>query len=130
MTRFVSGEDAISDRTRIMQAWSDFKPVAHLCAAYTEAVATGLKYGGAVQRDIKKGAPFLSALGRTLAVAQDYQSFATSFRPHGQKAPLIDGDEIFQVPSQARLLELPASIGPLREEMVEALKGYRAPKQI
>lgn len=130
MTRFVSGKNTLSDRTRIMQAWSDFKPVAHLCAAYTEAVAIGLKYGGAVQEDIREGAPFFSALGRTLAVAQDYQSFATSFRPHGREAPLIDTDEIFQVPDQTRLREMPASIGPLKDEMIVALRGYRAPKLI
>ena len=130
MTNFVKGSDAIKDRTRIMDAWAVFKPVAHLCAAFTEAAAIALKFGGPVKREIVDGAPFFSGLGRTLAVARDYEKFMTSFEPHGQRFPLVSPESAHRVPEKARLRSMPASINPLPTEMVDALKDYRAPKLI
>jgi hypothetical protein len=130
MTRFVAGKDAIKDRTRIMAIWARFKPVAHLCAAYTEAAAIALKYGGTVRQEILDGATFFSGLGRTLAVARDYQAFMTAFTPQGQKAPLIGPDLVWRVPGRLRLREMSGNISRLPDAMAAALREYRAPKQI
>lgn len=130
LERFIKAEDAIKDRTRIMKAWARYKPVAHLCAAYTEAMAIAVMYRGAVEKDIMDGAPFFSGLGRTLAVARDYQNFMTTFVPQAQRTPLVPEESVLKVPAGLVLHELPASIGPLPDNMLSTLRSYRAPKQL
>jgi hypothetical protein len=121
---------AIKDRTRLMEAWKRSKTVAHLCAALVEGAAIGVKYGGSVRKEVEQGALFFSGLGRTLAVALDYQRFMTTFTPHGQSAPLVPASDAWLIPSQLTLREMSASTGRLSDVSSEILRTYRAPKMI
>lgn len=130
VSRFVEEEDAIKDRSRLVAAWSRFKPVAHLCAALLEAASAASKEDGPLRQEILGGAFYFQGLGRTLAVARDYQQFVTSFVPHAQREPFVRADRILGVPAKARIRPMSASIRPLSPEMLETLADYRAPLPI
>jgi hypothetical protein len=112
-----------------MEAWAQYRSVAHLCAAFTEAAAIAVKLGGDVRKEIEDGGVFFSGLGRTLAVARNYQNFMTTYCPHGRRAPLVPIADVWEVPSAAKLKPMSASIDKLPPIGVRALTNYRAPKR-
>ena len=100
METCIDAEGALRHRTGLIDAWSEFKPVAHICAALTEASAIACKFGGEVAKEIYGGAAFVSGLGRTLAVARDYYVFMTTFTPHGQRKPLVSPEASWNSPER------------------------------
>jgi hypothetical protein len=107
----------IRNRTDIRKAWESHRSVAHLGVA--------LKCSG----DFTTG-DFLkdpARLRRFLAIARDYQSFATSYVMPRQNRPLVDRAEIWFIRPSLRLPRL-RSPPPLPRDMLMALAEYRAPR--
>ena len=102
----------IGNRTDIRKAWENHRTVAHLGVA--------LKCSDEPSEEPAR-------LKRFLAIACDYQLFATSYTMPRQKRPLVDGAEIWAVPGNLRLPRL-RSLPPLPPDMLTALKNYRAPQ--
>ena len=64
-------------------------------------------------------------------IAKSVESFATKFRSHGQRRPLIPSEEIYALPDKMfdpYLPQLPWM--NLLDEEVKALEAYRAPIQM
>jgi hypothetical protein len=102
----------IGNRTDIRKAWKNHRSVAHLGVA--------LKCSGEPSEEP-------AGLRRFLAIARDYQRFATSYTMPRQKKPLINADEIWAIPNNLRLPRL-CPPPPLPRDMVAALNTYQAPK--
>ena len=118
----------------LKKAWSRFKPVAHLCAAYITTETH--YYEQQLSRDFweywKQPPAFYhdEVFEGFCLVAKSAERFATSFFPRGQRLPLILKEEIFALPDEIFEpgITLPASRA-LTEEEFAALKTYRAPKR-
>jgi len=104
-------------RTAILSAWRKYKNVAHLGCA--------LNYR-ASRFPIDDNSHNIVQIAHLLAVARDYQRFATGFFPGWQRRrPLLDPAEIWAVPDDLLLPAAPAQ-GPLPEDMLDALREYQA----
>lgn len=111
------------NRKDLIAAWSALKPVAHLCAAFIYLSERAFHTDGTIPYSYFFG----EGIGRLLAIAREFQEFATTFKAHGQKQPILEPSEIFTVP---RALKLPAAVidlNPLSPEQLAALRDYRAP---
>jgi hypothetical protein len=104
----------IRNRTDIRKAWESHKSVAHLAVA--------LKCSGNFTADDYNDP---RRQRRFLTIAREYQIFATSYTMPRQKQSLVDGAEIWAVPSHLRLPRL-SRPPPLPPDMLAALKAYRA----
>jgi hypothetical protein len=104
----------ISGRTGVLKTWKSHKTVAHLTIAL---IFSRKKVFGNCPR----------CLGRFLAIARDYQSFATTYVGPWQKGVLVDPAEIWSVPHHLRL-PAPPPLGSLPDDMLNALFSYRAPQ--
>jgi hypothetical protein len=108
----------IHSRTAVMSAWRKYKNVAHL--------ACGLIYC-ASRFPIEGYSDNITQIAVLLAVARDYQQFATTYFPGWQRrGPLLDPAEIWSVPEEL-LLPSPPAQGPLPDDMLNALRKYQAP---
>jgi hypothetical protein len=98
------------NRRDLYRAWAVYKGVSHLAAN------TGWResYDSV-------------GLGTLLRHAQNYQQWATGFRPATTKSTLLDPDAIWRVPEHLTLPDLDIQIEPLRAEELEIIQGYRAP---
>jgi hypothetical protein len=77
-------------------AWSRYKPAAPLCAAFTSAFHEAFRPpAGEVDQRLKIA--YVEDLHLTLALAAAYERFGTSFRSHGNKSPLLDPGELWQL---------------------------------
>ena len=103
----------ISGRTAVLNAWKTYRTVAHLSIAL---VFSGENVFGECPR----------RLARFLTIARDYQRFATAYVVPRLKVPLIDPAEIWSVPDELSL-PAPPALGPLPDDMLEALSKYEAP---
>lgn len=123
----------------LKKAWRTFKPVAHLCWAH---VITELRYrGGKLFRDVFRDFakycqhPVLleqfTAFSMYCTFGRFIEEFVTSFRPHGQRDPLISTEEIYSLDRNFGLkLVFKLSFPPLIEEEIAALGNYKAPKSL
>lgn len=117
----------------LKKAWTRFRPVAHLCAAYVTTETH--YYERQLSRDFweywKEPPAFYQdeVFEVFCLLAKSVERFATSFLPRGQRQPLISKDEIFALPDEIFEpgITLP-SFRALTEEELIALKTYRAPK--
>lgn len=129
--RFTPGGVGIRDRTRLYEAWEEFKSVAHVSAAMIRAAILAKAAAQSDRDELLASYPFFQGLGITLAVALDYENFGTKFRSHGQARPILVPDRIWSVPTG---LSLPpaGSItpGPLPPEHLDWLKRRIAPKRL
>jgi hypothetical protein len=119
----------------LKKAWSTYKPVAHLCAAYVTTET--LFYGELLARDFWEYWAQPPAFYRDdvfrifLIAAKAVERFTTSCRPHGQTRALISEDEIYSLPGDIFGPGTPdCSFRPLSERELAALKNYQAPKQL
>ena len=103
-----------SGRTEIRAAWQHYKSVAHLAVSLC-AIVEGSETDERVE------------LMKFLAIAIDYQRFATIYRVPGQRTPLIDPDQVWMVPENLSLPAPPPQL-PLPDFMLAALAIYRAPQ--
>ena len=111
------------NRTSINAAWREFKPSAHLCAAY--CVCKDIYTESWDQLPSLFDEDVFWTFG---TIAKDLELFATNFVPrHGSGRPLVPASEMNVLPDD--LFESDeVSHGPLESEDLEALKTYRAPK--
>jgi hypothetical protein len=117
----------------LKKAWTRFRPVAHLCAAYVTTETH--YYEQQLSRDFseywKEPPAFYQdeVFEVFCLLAKSVERFATSFLSRGQRQPLISKDEIFALPDEIFEpgITLP-SFRALTEEELIALKTYRAPK--
>jgi hypothetical protein len=116
---------ALRNRAGLMEAWSEFKPVAHVCAALTEAY----DHVGERAKAMSEDEPFFGRLGWTLAVARDYQEFMTTFIPHGRREGLVLVEESWTIPAGLTLPNVQIGTGVLSPKAIEALRNYKAPKR-
>jgi hypothetical protein len=105
--------DLIGGRTSILNAWKHYKTVAHLELAL---LSSGEEQFGECPR----------CLARFLAIAQDYQQFATTYIAPRQKGVLVDPSAIWAVPDELTLPAAPA-LQPLPDDMLKARASYEAP---
>lgn len=118
----------------LKEAWRQFKPVAHLCAAYVTTESH--YYEDELSRDfmeywLKPPAIYEDDVFGTLClVARSVEQFVTTFRPHGQRQALISKDEIYSLPEKIFDPKVPLpSARRLTDDEMAALKTYKAPKQ-
>jgi hypothetical protein len=123
----------------LKKAWRTFKPVAHLCGAYviTELLYRGEKLFREIFRDFAKYwrhpalVDLFTAFSMYCTFGRFIEEFATSFRPHGRRDPLISTEEIYSLDRNFGFtLVFKLSFPPLTEEEIAALKGYSAPKSL
>jgi hypothetical protein len=102
----------IRNRTDIRKAWQSHRSVAHLGVAL-------------LCSDEPNEEP--ARLRRFLAIARDYQIFATSYAMPRQKKSLVDGAEIWAISADLRFPRL-RSLPPLPADMLALLDTYQAPQ--
>lgn len=121
----------------LKKAWRIYKPVAHLCAAYvlTELQYSGAKFFKDIFRDFASHCQHPALLEQFTAFSmyctfgRYIEEFLTSFRPHGQREPLVSTEEIYSLERNLGLKSVFAlSFPPLTEEEIATLERYRAPK--
>ncbi|MEO5376000.1 MAG: hypothetical protein H7840_17380 [Alphaproteobacteria bacterium] len=125
----------LSIRTRIMDAWREYKSVSHLCSAilHLTDAEVYLRNSEDEFKDerIDSWFPFKGGLHVTLAHARDFQLFATTFVPHGQKKPLLEPATLWCLPEEG-MFPLPAGreYRPLilSDDDREKLAEYCAPQ--
>ena len=110
--------------TSLRAAWSRYKPVAHLCAAFSLAFREALREDPD-ELDERMKSAYHEELEVTLSVAAAYQRFAISFKPHGQDQPLLDPEEIWLLPGVEAHNSFIAP--PLLPELLAIAAAYRAP---
>jgi hypothetical protein len=103
----------IIGRTAALNAWKTYRTVAHLGIAL---LFSGENVFGECPR----------RLARFLTIARDYQRFATTYVVPWREGVLIDPAEIWSVPDGLSL-PAPPALGPLPDDMLEALSNYQAP---
>lgn len=111
----------------LRSAWSRYKPVAHLCAAFSLAYHEAMREDPD-ELDERMKSSYHEELDVTLSVAAAYQSFAIGFKPHGQDQPLLDPKEIWLL----RGVEAYNSFTPppLLPELLAVAEAYRAPLSV
>lgn len=123
-----------ANESSLKEAWSRFKPVAHLCAAYV--VTDCVFYEAELARNFMEYWHLLPAFcAKDLAfhqfchVARAAQLFLNSFRPHGRSETVVPKNIMYAIPegifspSQA-LFEFQK----LTSEELATLEKYKAPK--
>jgi len=117
----------------LKEAWRQYKPVAHLCAAYV--VTDCVFYAAELARDFmeywQKPPAFYAddAFHQFCHVARAAELFLTTFRPHGQSEPLVPKNMIYSLPQgifnpSHALFQFPK----LTTQELAILEKYRAPK--
>lgn len=112
----------------LWQAWSDYKPVSHFCAALFDCIhetmdETGSPEAFAVRMQQRLEYGFDSFL----AEAEAYQSFGLSFRPWGKSLPLLDPVQTWILPAERQWQPTPMVAAPLNDYLLSVLRNYRAP---
>jgi hypothetical protein len=110
----------------IRKQWEEFKPVAHLWAAYRAILFANLQGKNQPEMSTDEGLPLF------LALAEWFAEEGLSIYPHSRRQPALDSSELWRVPAALRsqwpLLEVEQA--PLPEWAVEALrrqyKGLRS----
>jgi hypothetical protein len=121
--------------SNLNKAWTRFRPVAHLCAAYFQTECD--HYKEEMARDFgeyweKPPALFDDVVfQKFLLLAKAAEDFATTYCPRGRQQPLISREEIFALPEGVidPACVLP-EFEPLTEAEFAALDRYRAPQQL
>jgi hypothetical protein len=115
----------VSERN-LRSAWSQYKPVAHLCAVFALAFEEAMREGGPHELHERLTYVFDEELHTTLALAAAYQRFATGFMPHGKKQPLLDHEKIWLL----RGIEPEVSFRPppLPPNLLKVVEAYKAPR--
>jgi hypothetical protein len=113
----------------LRMAWTNYKPVAHLCAALFDFFIECLEEGGS---PIEIGAKMERKLNvefpAFLATADAYQEFGLNYAPHRAKGqPLLDSAEAWLLPDEKQWAPTPYVPAPLDERLLELARRYRAP---
>ena len=109
--------------TSLRNAWSRYKPVAHLCAGFTAAYQQARDEDPDEIDERMKNA-YVEELHVMLSLIAAYQRFATNFIPHGQSQSLLDPKDTLLIPG----IEADESFvpPPLLPELLAVAEAYRA----
>lgn len=111
------------NRDSLRKAWSEFKPVAHLCTAYilTQIALKDSKVNNPTMKVLKN-------LDVFFGFAVYFQGFLTSLKPSNSKLPsLISLDDMWFIPERHGIEQLEPPLDPLTEAEDEAYRGYKSP---
>jgi hypothetical protein len=113
--------------TSLRSTWARYKPVAHLCAAFSLAYHEAL-HESPDEVDERMKSAYHEELDVTLSVAAAYQRFAIGFKPHGRDEPLLDPNDAWLL----RGIEAHNSFTspPLLPELLAIAGAYRAPLSV
>ena len=96
----------------LWSAWSRYKSASALCAAFASALHEAFRAPPG-EVDERLEVAYVQDLHATLALAAAYERFGTSFRSHGNKNPLLDPGEVWQLRGiQADETFLPPPLSP------------------
>jgi hypothetical protein len=116
----------ISERG-LWSAWSRYKPVAHLCAAFTFAFHEAFR-APPVEIDERLKVAYDQELRATLSMAAAYERFASAFRPYGNERPLLAPPEMWSLLGIA--VDETFIPPPLLPEMLAVAQSHQAPANI
>lgn len=95
-------------------AWSKYKNVSHLSAAFLLLNAGGIDHLA------------IRGLITFFALANDYEDFGTSFHAHSREEFLLDRDKVWSIPERLAIFQLKNPVvPPLHEDDVAILREYR-----
>jgi len=103
----------------INKAWSDFKPVSHLWAAFMiwEIWGRPIEYS-----------PFLPlCILRFISLAEKFRKFGINYFPRGQKVPILLSEETWFPSKDFEPIDFLFEIHPLTSQELEVLGKYQAP---
>lgn len=108
----------------LREQWAEFKPVAHLWAAFRATFFTNREGGNLPGPTEESGLPFF------LAFAEWFAEVGLSIYPHGRKQPILDNSELWRVPAsvKARWPPIQFESEPLPDWALEVLSRYRPKK--
>jgi hypothetical protein len=111
----------------LWDAWSRYKPVSHLCAAFAVALHEAFRAPSG-EIDERLAAAYDQELPITLSTAAAYERFASGFRPHSNERPLLHPPEVWSLRGiAADETYIPL---PLPPEMLAVAQGHQAPSNI
>jgi hypothetical protein len=115
-----SGKKAPCSRSVLLSEWSKFKSAAHLWAAFNI-----LSKGNGPETRIPS--PTLQTIDlRLLAIAKELARRATTFKPRGGQASVLDAAELWSVPSALSLPPIELHAPPVTPWASEKLRQYPA----
>ena len=107
----------------LWSAWSRYKSVAHLCAAFALAFYEALRAPSS-EIDERLKVAYDQELDTTLSTAAAYERFASGFRPHGNERPLLHPPEMWSLLGiAADETYIPP---PLPPELLAVAKGHQS----
>ena len=123
------GQHGPSSKRSILAAWKDYKPAAHLWAAFR---TWQFYYGDSSGHGPDKPGPdwcnlFLpEGLLGFLGYAEIFRRIGTTLYAHGQSEPVLEPRETWQLPHSIKLPNVPLAVPSLEDWALDALKAYRA----
>jgi hypothetical protein len=114
----------IGNRTDIRKVWECHRGVAHLGVGFLWLLGSATP----IPRLLSGYPRDAAQLKYFLAIARDYQMFATSYTMPRQRRPLVNADEIWAIPANLPLPRRLRPLPPLPRDMLAALETYKAPQ--
>jgi hypothetical protein len=106
----------------ISEAWSNFKTVSHLWAAF---------FAWETMDKPQKDTPFpVTQIFEFISLAENFRNFGTTYLPRGQKTPILLNKQTWFPPRGFKPFDFQFEILPLYPDELEVLREYRAPKKI
>jgi hypothetical protein len=123
------GYAALPRKSRLSKDWSDFRDVAHLIAAAAE-IAFACRKATDQNKLSAVLTPVLLVPEVVVAFGIAYQEFGLSFKPHGQRNPILSPETLWHIPSAQDASILPLPVRRLSDADLDYLtKKRRAPKR-
>jgi hypothetical protein len=119
----VDGHSVAASRRSIISAWSKFKPVAHLCAAWRLSQHEAPTSNPAVPEELANFLAFSETL-RLLGEGHHPPAGRTGSKPHLDST--LDPETTWRTPSDLALPQVTLGIPPLTEYATGILKRYHA----
>gem|GEM_PF-5002746 len=121
------GENIGASERYIRQCWEDFKPVAHLWAAYRVWQFNDDPEG---REGPESFSPFqMDSLRPFLALSEKLADLGAAHVAHGRREPTLAPDQLWRVPERIQLPDVTFTIPSLAGWIADALKRYKAPSR-
>jgi hypothetical protein len=111
------------------KAWSPYRDVAHLWAAYNLMINRSALVDGdtSLPSEVIRWFEDAEAFREFLAIAEDFRQFGEAYIPPPTDKPILNSRTTWRVPDHVQLSTLgPFDPPPLPEEILDALASYRA----
>lgn len=130
--RTVNSPHVPHNRKDVLAAWSSFKSVAHLCAAFLmirEACHQQNPDAPEEAYMVLVTQTFFRSFWWFIDAARQFQDFGLSFRSHGQMGSMLNASTLWRIPDGLGLEPARINLQPMPEEQLAILRNYRAPKR-